>query len=86
MWPGTSTLTIRETQRRSWSAGGVLTVTSQPLLDFVGGSKFTTDAEFTVRPGEGGCQVGRSAREVLLLWWLLQRNTSVYKHHCCLAM
>ena len=59
LWAGTSTLTIRETQRRSWSADGVLTVTSKPLLDFVGGSKFTTDAEFVVRPGEGGCQVGQ---------------------------
>ena len=39
----------------------MLTVTSTPLLDIVGGSKFVTDAEFVVRPDEGGCKVRQSA-------------------------
>jgi hypothetical protein len=51
-------LTIRETQRRTWGADGSLTVTSEPLLDFMGGSRFTTCAAFVVRPHEaGGCVV-----------------------------
>lgn len=56
---GTSVLTIRETQHRSWGADGTLTVTSDPVLDFVGGSKFTTRAEFVLRPDGDGCRVGR---------------------------
>ena len=36
-------------------------MTSKPVLDFVGGSKFTTDAEFTVSPDEGGCKVRQKA-------------------------
>ena len=50
-------LTIRETQRRSWASDGTLAVTSDPVLDFVGGSKFTTSAQFTLRPEGDGCKV-----------------------------
>ena len=58
---GTSTLTIRETQQQLWQDDGSLTVTSEPVLDFVGGSKFTTAAEFTVQPEGSGCKVPSSA-------------------------
>ena len=54
---GASTLTIRETQQKCWSEDGSLTVTSEPVLDFVGGSKFTTSAEFTVQAEGTGCKV-----------------------------
>jgi hypothetical protein len=50
-------LTIRETQQQLWHDDGTLTVTSEPVLDFVGGSKFTTAAEFTVQPEGSGCKV-----------------------------
>jgi len=54
---GASTLTIRETQQKRWSEDGSLTVTSEPILDFVGGSKFATSAEFTVQAEGTGCKV-----------------------------
>ena len=54
---GTSTLTIRETQQKHWHEDGSLTVTSEPVLEFVGGSKFTTAAEFTVQAEESDCKV-----------------------------
>ena len=56
---GCSTLTIRETQQREWLADGSLRVTSEPALDIVGGSKFTTSAEFTARNSAdlSGCEV-----------------------------
>ena len=54
---GTSTLTIRETQHKTWGADGALTVTSEPVLDFVGGSKYTTRAEFRVEAEGADCKV-----------------------------
>lgn len=54
---GTSTLTIRETQHKTWHEDGSLTVTSEPILDFVGGSKFTTRAEFRVEADGPDCKV-----------------------------
>lgn len=54
---GTSTLTIRETQQKHWHDDGSLTVNSEPVLDFVGGSQFTTAAEFTVEADGSGCKV-----------------------------
>ncbi|EIE24777.1 hypothetical protein COCSUDRAFT_62188 [Coccomyxa subellipsoidea C-169] len=56
---GCSTLTIRETQQREWLVDGSLKVTSEPVLDIVGGSKFTTSAEFTVQSSadQSGCEV-----------------------------
>ena len=54
---GTSTLTIRETQHKTWDADGALTVTSEPVLDFVGGSKYTTRAEFRVEAEGADCKV-----------------------------
>lgn len=54
---GTSTLTIRETQNKTWHEDGSLTVTSEPILDFVGGSKFTTRAEFRVETDGPDCKV-----------------------------
>jgi hypothetical protein len=54
-------LTIKETQCRRWGEAGELIVTSNPVLDIVGGSKFTTKAGFYVQSIDGGtsCQVGR---------------------------
>ncbi len=56
---GCSTLTIRETQQREWLVDGSLKVTSEPVLDIVGGSKFTTSAEFTMQSSadQSGCEV-----------------------------
>ncbi|BDA49197.1 hypothetical protein COCOBI_13-3070 [Coccomyxa sp. Obi] len=56
---GCSTLTIQETQQREWAADGSLMVKSDPILDIVGGSKFTTSAEFTVHnsAAQPGCEV-----------------------------
>ena len=57
VYAGTSTLTIRETQHKTWGADGALTVSSEPVLDFVGGSKYTTRAEFRVEAEGADCKV-----------------------------
>ena len=57
VYAGTSTLTIQETQHKTWGADGALTVTSEPVLDFVGGSKYTTRAEFRVEAEGADCKV-----------------------------
>lgn len=64
IWAGCSTLTIQETQQREWAADGTLTVKSDPILDIVGGSKFTTSAEFIVQnsAAQPGCEVSLSWR------------------------
>ncbi len=56
---GCSTLTIQETQQREWAADGSLSVKSDPILDIVGGSKFTTSAEFMIEnsAAQPGCEV-----------------------------
>lgn len=50
---------IQETQQREWAADGSLRVKSNPILDIVGGSKFTTSAEFIVEhsAAQQGCEV-----------------------------
>ena len=81
VYAGTSTLTIRETQHKTWGADGALTVTSEPVLDFVGGSKYTTRAEFRVEAEGADCKVCsglRHAREPMIEYTRWSR-----KWHAC---
>ena len=68
---GTSTLMIRETQQKQWHEDGSLTVNSEPVLEFVGGSKFTTAAEFTVQAEGSGCKVPSTRRRACAIFLML---------------
>lgn len=53
---GMETLTIRETARRV-DEGEDLVIHSTPVLDFPGGSKFTTASCLRLSPAPAGCLV-----------------------------
>jgi hypothetical protein len=54
---GIETLTIREVSVREDAGGGAIAINSKPILDFPGGSKFTTSSALRLEPQGGGCQM-----------------------------
>ena len=59
--PGLESVRVREVSTVVRQPDGSIRVTSEPVLDFPGGSKFITSAVTCITPeGAGGCRVRRS--------------------------
>lgn len=57
-WAGLESVRVREVSTMVRLPDGSIRVTSEPVLDFIGGSKFTTSAVTCIMPDDtDGCRV-----------------------------